>query len=95
LIICESVRILDHVRSRQKTKIGNKIRQIEMRTGWAPSHKYAGMVQEQRLVDQVNDRYLEVIRTEDDALVHHCDEPLSHHRGHGSAKSKKSPESGT
>lgn len=38
-----------------------------------------------RLIDQIHDRYIETVKR-DGVIVHHVDEPLRHHRGHGSAK---------
>jgi hypothetical protein len=43
----------------------------------------------QRMIDRDNNRYFEHIEEyENGEVVHHCDEPLSEHRGHGSAKKK-------
>jgi len=40
-----------------------------------------------RIIDRVNDWYYEEVRDGDTgALIHLCDEPLSEHDGHGSAK---------
>lgn len=42
------------------------------------------------IVDRENDRYKEtVINPETGEIVHFCDEPLSQHHGHGSAKDKR------
>jgi hypothetical protein len=50
-----------------------------------------------RRIDKGADRYYEsVVDPESGIETHHCDEPLSDHRGHGSAKTSKesdSPES--
>lgn len=44
----------------------------------------------ERIIDSENDRYMEkVIDPETGEVIHHCDEPLSKHQGHGSAKNKK------
>jgi hypothetical protein len=41
----------------------------------------------ERIIDRENDRYLEKITdAETGAVTRLCDEPLSHHVGHGSAK---------
>jgi len=40
-----------------------------------------------RQIDRENDRYREtVVDPKTGRVVHECDEPLSEHRGHGSAK---------
>jgi hypothetical protein len=43
----------------------------------------------ERLIDRRSDHYREVVTdAETGAILHHCDEPLSRHQGHGSAKSR-------
>jgi hypothetical protein len=45
------------------------------------------------LVDRQNDRYLErVWDPESGDIIHECEEPLTQHAGHGSAKAKKPTE---
>ena len=44
----------------------------------------------ERLIDKDNDKYKEtVIDPETGEIVHHCEEPLSEHVGHGTAKKKQ------
>ena len=44
----------------------------------------------ERIIDRENDRYMEkVIDPETGEVEHYCDEPLSKHQGHGSAKNKE------
>jgi hypothetical protein len=45
--------------------------------------------QRQRLIDRDTDRYVEVITDADGREVHHCEESLSAHVGHGSAKRRR------
>jgi len=54
-------------------------------------HRNSGRwMQKERLIDWGNDRYREVVTDpETGIIVHHCEEPLSKHRGHGSAKKTK------
>jgi hypothetical protein len=54
-------------------------------------HRKSGKwMKKERLINRAEDRYKEVITDpETGGVVHHCDEPLSQHRGHGSAKKKK------
>ena len=43
-----------------------------------------------RMIDREHDRYTEtVIDPKTGETIHHCDEPLSEHQGHGSAKFSK------
>lgn len=47
-------------------------------------------VHKERVIDRDNDQYLEKITDyETGEVVHHCEEPLSQHQGHGDAKPKK------
>ena len=43
-----------------------------------------------RVIDKNSDKYFErVVDPETGEIIHHCEEPLSDHFGHGSAKCKK------
>ena len=49
----------------------------------------------QRVIDRDNDQYREKVTDyESGEIIHHCEEPLSQHQGHGSAKQKKVSENG-
>jgi ribosomal protein S27AE len=51
------------------------------------------VVHRARIIDRDNDRYFEKITDyESGEVIHQCEEPLSQHQGHGSAKPKKRPE---
>ena len=53
------------------------------------SHDIGKLVNHQRLIDRQNDKYIEIVKDENtDQLLHHCNEKLSEHQGHGSAKIK-------
>ena len=44
-------------------------------------------IRHERLIDRQNNRYVEkVIARDSGEIIHHCDEPLSEHNGHGSDK---------
>ena len=45
-------------------------------------------VDKKRLIDRVNNRYFELVKTKNGEIIHSCDEKLSEHFGHGSAKIK-------
>jgi hypothetical protein len=50
-------------------------------------------VHRQRSIDRDQDKYAEKITDYDTGeIIHHCEEPLSHHRGHGSAKQRTKSE---
>ncbi len=47
-------------------------------------------IDKKRIIDRKNDRYIETITDpETGEIIHHCDEKLSEHTGHGSAKTAK------
>ena len=53
------------------------------------SRKLQKVVHRGRTIDRDNDRYFEKITDyETGEIIHHCEEPLSQHQGHGSAKKK-------
>lgn len=68
---------------------GQKKARLEVRSGASKSHYLCKLVDHQRLIDRGNDRYIEVVTDfESGEVIHRTDEPLSEHRGHGSAKKK-------
>jgi len=63
---------------------------VEAKNGPSHSHKLGKLVEHERLIDRDNNRYSEKITDyESGEIIHHCDEPLSTHRGHGSAKKRQ------
>lgn len=69
---------------------GQKKPHVELKIGPSQSHKLDKPVEHERLIDRANDRYFEkVTNYETGELIHHADEPLSEHHGHGSAKKRK------
>jgi hypothetical protein len=52
-------------------------------------HKNTGvLVNKERIIDKINNKYYEHVETFDGEILHHCDEKLTDHHGHGSAKIK-------
>lgn len=50
-------------------------------------HKY---VDKTRIIDRENDKYVEIVKDkESNEIIHECQEHLTEHFGHGSAKFKK------
>ena len=57
-----------------------------------PSHKYGKLVRVHRTIDPDKDWYSEkVIDLQSGEILHECEEPLSQHVGHGTAKTKSEP----
>ncbi len=87
--ICETVRIdatlgLKHKRKGVKKPLFESITKQDIFRDKKTLSKLT------RIIDRVNDRYFEKITDlSTDEVLRECDEPLSKHRGHGSAKLKK------
>jgi hypothetical protein len=63
---------------------------LEMKVGEEYSENIKKYSDCYRLIDRENDKYREIIREHDTGkLIHSCEEPLSMHINHGTAKSKK------
>lgn len=62
----------------------------------ADLHRATGRwMQRQLIIDRENNRYSErVIDPETGQIVHVCEEPLSEHQGHGTAKKTSSRDNG-
>lgn len=68
---------------------GQKKPHAELKSGASHSQKLGKLVEHERLIDRARDRYLErVTDYETGQVIHHTDEPLSQHHGHGSAKKR-------
>ena len=56
------------------------------------SHRAQRYMSKSRRIDERANRYQEsVIDPQSGVEIHHCDEPLTGHRGHGSAKTALTP----
>jgi hypothetical protein len=61
-------------------------------SGVEHSHKFGKLVRVHRTIDKDNDRYMEkVIDMQTGEILHECDEPLSQHTNHGTAKPRGEP----
>ena len=88
VVIEEKVIIRDGLGMKAK-RAGGKRPYIEDLS--VPDHSYNlnKAVHKARVIDRDNDRYFEKITDyESGETIHHCEEPLSQHQGHGSAKRK-------
>ena len=78
-----------------RSRLGIKVKRptqnkpfIEQRVG-AHFHRDSGTWRKQeRVINRDTDSYREVFTDADGREVHRCEEPLSAHRGHGSAKKR-------
>ena len=86
--ISESVVARDGIGVKAK-RVGEKKSYIEELAVPDYSRSLGKVVHRERAIDRDNDRYFEKITDyESGAIIHHCEEPLSQHQGHGNAKSK-------
>jgi predicted RNA-binding Zn-ribbon protein involved in translation (DUF1610 family) len=87
--------IEEHVVARDGLEVkvrraGEKKPYIEDRGIPSHSRKLDKIVHHQRLIDRDNDIYRETVTDyESGEVIHHCEEPLTQHQGHGSAKPNK------
>ena len=60
---------------------------LELQTGDDFYRKTGEWSRREKMEDRENDRYLEhIVNPKTGEAIHHCEEPLSQHQGHGSAK---------
>jgi hypothetical protein len=87
--ITETLVIRDEYRQKAKHP-GQKKPYIEDISGSDYSRDRGKHVHLQRIIDRDNDYYFEKITDyETGEVIHHCEEPLSQHQGHGDAKRNK------
>lgn len=72
----------------EQWKPGQKKPYREVRSGDSFFKKTREWHRIHRIIDRENDWYFEHIEDEHGTVVRHCEEPLTQHRGHGSAKKK-------
>ncbi|WP_295103784.1 hypothetical protein [uncultured Candidatus Kuenenia sp.] len=99
---CGSKKIVVHVKIQEKVKPREKHKVKTMEKDGNRSklafevvkgddlHKKSGKwYNKERIIDKKNYRYKETVRDpETGKIIHHCEEPLNKHIGHGSAKVK-------
>jgi len=88
--IRESVEVLSSIRIQKKSPgyPSRKRIRLDHFEGWDWSRKLGSMVRKLRRVDKDADIYTEVVQERDGTVIHECHEPLSDHRGHGSARQR-------
>ena len=91
LTISDAISFGNRIKGKTGDKIGkNKRPSLEFISGDDLSRSLQKYVYRDYQVDRRNDNYYEIVRDkETGGIIHECNEPLSEHYGHGSAKSKK------
>jgi hypothetical protein len=85
------IKVYDSLRGQAKSPnyTGKKKMRWDSFVGWVKSHSLGKMVKKSRTIDKDKNLYQETIIDPDiKEVIHHCEEPLDKHIGHGSAKSK-------
>ena len=86
IFLGESLALHERIDIRQRQE-GRKKPTFELRSGDDFSHKRLRWMLKERTIDRLGDRYREhVVDPESGEVVHHCEERLSEHYGHGDAK---------
>lgn len=90
--IIEEIKIYDSLRGQAKScrYTGKQKLRWDCFTGWEINRSLGKMVKKIRIIDKDKNLYKETVTDPDtNTIIHHCEEPLDQHVGHGSAKSKK------
>lgn len=85
LTVTDEIKLFDQIRIKSK---GNKKFLQDYIDGYESSVTYT-MVHKKRIIDKIEDYYIEEIKDLDGNLIHRCEEKLSEHSGHGYAKFKR------
>jgi len=75
-------------KAKDKTKNSRKNPVLDVFQGDEIYKRTGEWVNKEREIDKTNNRYYEIVKTLDGKILHHCDEKLTDHQGHGSAKIK-------
>lgn len=95
-----TIGITDHLNFSPKESLSGKVKDSRYNSKQNPRHEFfegddlrhsdGRWMKKTRVIDKYNDKYIEkVVDPETGEIVHHCEEPLSAHYGHGTAKFKK------
>ena len=87
--VCEKIHISGFQRLKGKNTQypSDKKLRYDFMQGDVPSNiTYNGRAKLKRIIDKDNDYYYEHVEDHKGKVIHHCEEPLSKHYNHGSAK---------
>ena len=87
----EKIQLTERVRSKSKRGTGKRKVRLDWIQGYESSSNGA-LVYKERIIDQDNDLYFEIVRSLSGEVIRFCKEPLSEHKNRGYAKFKN-PES--
>ena len=85
----EKIELHEMIKIRQKSP-QNKKPIIEIIAGDSLTKKTGKWAHREMYIDRKNDQYREIVRDKKTGeIIHFTEEPLSQHKGHGSAKKRK------
>jgi len=89
IVLKEKIELHDQLKGKEK-RPGFRRPIKEFKVGDDLYRKFGEWHHREMYIDRENDRYREVIKDKTTGeIIHECKEPLSEHRGHGSAKNTK------
>ncbi len=88
LMVEDEIKLYDQIKTKAKGKIDGR-KTIQKQIDGYESSFNGNTVNKIRIIDSISDIYFEEIRDLDGNIIHGCEEKLSEHKGHGSAKKKK------
>ena len=87
--IVDTINVRDNIKIKKKANGFKKFASLVI-SGWFSSRSHEGGVEISRSMDKENDQYVEIVKDcKTGKVLHECQEKLSEHRGHGSAKFKQ------
>jgi hypothetical protein len=91
MVIEDTVEVFTSIGIRKKVPgLPKKKRiRIEHFQGWEARRSEGDLVKKERRIDKDADTYFEHVEDREGNAIHHCEEPLTEHRGHGSARQQE------
>ena len=88
--LSDTITFRDWLKGTVRNPAKKKPRRVEFKTGASYSVSLGKWVDRKMHLDRDRDTYRETVTDPDTGnVIHHCEEPLSSHQGHGSAKRKR------
>lgn len=88
ITVQDDIKLYDQVKIKSKGIIEGRKTIQETIDGYESSFN-GDIVNKVRVIDNIKDVYFEEIKDLNGNIIHKCEEKLSEHKGHGSAKKKK------
>lgn len=92
--VADSVKAYDSIGTKQKDPTRRSKDKLRKQTfnGFERSHSLDRIVEKKRIIDRDSNYYYErIVDLETREVIHHCEEELKKHQGHGYAKKPEKP----